>query len=437
VDADDVFRRLFHQRRYLVVVAVLLAVAAFALADRQTHRTYMANARLVLGPELSSVQEAQTVVSRANSIATTTTVLSTAIKQANVARTPDEVRSEVAVSGIGDSGLAKLTVTDRDPAVATALCRALAAATVSFINQTNDASTQSTLTSIQTQLNQELTKYQEVRPDTNSEAGAAELATISADISALSAARGQLLARQAQQVPASVVDQPGTADPVSRNRLTVGALVAVGGLLFWLLATLVVEAIRPTFPTLQSVARSLDSTVLGQIRADVSLTDPQTSTTLSRLMLAAQHFNADTIVIGTTVGDIEFPQRLQDALQSRTGVSDMGLVGKSRAATRELIVTARDSRSRPVTTRALADPAVSASKNGVVDRRVRAPRTVLRLDDAVQAPAVGTGIVVVARPGVARSALNGVEDLTRCTDWPILGIVEVLPVSKEHGGRDE
>lgn len=433
MDADDVFHRLFRQRRYLIVVAVLLAVTAFVLADRRTPGGYVASARLVLGPELSSTQEAQTVVSRANSIATTTTVLSTAIRQAKVPRTPDDVRREVSLSGIGDSGLAKLTVTDPDSAIATALCRELAAATASFINQTNDASTKSTLTSIEAELDQELAKYQQLRPDATSEAGAAELATISADISALSTARGQLLARQAQQVPASVVDPPGTATAATSNHFTLGGLVAVGGLLFWLLAALVAESVRPTFPTLLAIARKFDTALLGRIRADVDLVDVQTSTTLSRLILAARYLQSETIVVGGAIaGDSEFAQRLENALKSRAAVGALDLASKPRAATRELVVTGRGaSRGRSAAMRGLAETATTASKNGAASKPL--VRAVLRFDDAVHAPAIGTGIVVVARPGVAQSALNGVDDLVNCTSWPVLGIVELLSASNEDG----
>jgi hypothetical protein len=412
----------------------MFAISAFVFADRQTHRMYLADARLLLGPELSSAQEAQTVVSRANSIATTTNVLSAAIKQAKVSRTPDDVRPNVSMSGIGDSGLAKLIVADRDPTVATALCRALAASTAAFINQTNDASSQSTLTSIQAALDKELAKYQQLRADASSEAGAAELAAISADISALSTARGQLLARQAQQVPASVVDQPAAAIAAASNRLTLGGLVAVGGLLFWLLAAFVAESIRPTFPTLHAVARSFDTAVLGRIRADILEADLQTSAALSRLVLAAERLQTDTIVLGGALADdSEFPRRLEDALRSRAGAGDFGLTVKSRTVSRELVAAARNPRARSGPTRGLTE-AVTASKNGFVDGgRAPSPRTVLRLDDAGHAPPAGTGIVVVARPGMAQSSLNGVDDLARCTFWPVLGVVEVLPTSRSDG----
>ena len=439
VDADDILHRLFRQRRYLALFAIALAVAAFVFFDRKSHPTYNADARLVLGPELSSTQEAQTVVSRAQGVATTTDVLATAIRQANVSRSADQVRGEVAVSGIGDSGLAKLTVTDRDPGAAAALCRAVAAATVAFINRTNTASIQSTLDAIQSELNQQLAGYAQLQAASGTESAAAQLAAISENINALSSARGQLLARQAQLVPAAVVDQPlGSGTRNGSNRLTVGGLIAVGALLVWLLLAFAAEALRPTYPTLRSVARAFDAPVLGRLRANLAADDAQTAVTLARLELSAQHLRADTLVVGGRCRSLaEFVHRLDEVLHARARTAKYTASGKALAAAPELVL-GRTGRARGAADLGdLRESAAEASMNGASEQAAGSaiPRRALAMQDAQLAPATGTGIVIVAYPGIARSAMSAAEDLVRCTYWPVLGVLEVRPARRESGPR--
>jgi hypothetical protein len=437
MDADETLSRLFRQRRYLPVLAILIGFAIILIVQHQSAPTYRADARLVLGPELNSSQEAQTVVSRARAIATSNKVLTTAIQSAKVPRTVGKVAGEVSLSGISDSGIARLSVTDADPAIAAALCRALGTATTAFINTTNSEPVQSTLASIDSQLQQALSDYKQTQSQVGgSVAAVAQLAAINENINALSTARGQLLARHAQAVPAAVVDQPPALGVrTSSNFGTVVGLAATSAVLIWLLAAAVMESFRPTLPTLRSVGRHFDAPVLGKVRDDLAPDDAQTSEAIDRLVLSAQHLRAGTLVVAGERASAEFVSRLDSLLKEKASIADhstfsetVDYVGETASP---LPVRARGAVA--LGTKAEEGIAVPASRNGRATKVATPPRRALPFELGHLAPSRGTGVVVVANSGVRRSKLGAIEELVRCSYWPVVGVIQVD--KSAHGPR--
>jgi len=436
MDADETLARLFRQRRYLLVLAVLLAAGAFIVVRHNTHANYRADARLVLGPELSSSQEAQTVVARAHAIATSDAVLTVAVKNAHSLRTSDQLRGEVSLSGLNDSGLARLSVTDGDPAIAAALCRSLAAATVNFINSTNSAPANSTLTSINSQLQAAIDQYEAAESEgtAGAAAGQARLAAISENITALSTARGQLLARQAQQVPAAVVDQPPALGVRTRSEFaTVASLCAVGALLAWLIAAAIVESFRPTLPTLRAVGRHFDAPVLGKLQGDLALDDAETAESVDRLILSAQHLRAETIVVaGGADATPSFVSRLDAILSAKASASS----GLSYARDLALPV-AVGTRGAVALGAAVEQASLPAARNGRSAKAYHVPRHAMPFDLAHLAPSRGTGVLVVTRPGITVAQLREVEEMVRCSYWPVVGVVQVEEKAKRSSDASE
>ena len=435
MDADETLARLFRQRRYLLVLAVLLAAGAFIVVRHNTHAHYRADARLVLGPELSSSQEAQTVVARAHALATSDAVLTVAVKNAHSLRTSDQLRGEVSLSGLNDSGLARLSVTDTDPAIAAVLCRSLAAATVNFINSTNSAPANSTLTSIDSQLQAAIDQYEAAESEgtAGAAAGQARLAAISENITALSTARGQLLARQAQQVPAAVVDQPPALGVRTRSELaTVASLCAVGALLVWLIAAAIVESFRPTLPTLRAVGRHFHAPVLGKLQDDLAIDDAETAESVDRLILSAQHLRAETIVVaGGADATPSFVTRLDALLSAKASAS-----GQSYARDLALPV-AVGTRGAVALGAAVERASLPAARNGKSAKAYYVPRHAVPFDLAHLAPSRGTGVLVVTRPGITVAQLREVEEMVRCSYWPVVGVVQVEEKTKRSSDASE
>jgi len=415
------------------VLAILLAAGVFFVVQNSAHASYRADARLLLGPELSSSQEAQTVVARANAIATSDAVLSTALKSAKAPRTLSQFRHEVSLSGVNDSGLARLSVTDADPAIAAALCRSLAAATTTFINTTNSAATTSALASINSQLQTAIGQYEtgQAGAPANPVTDQAQLAAINETITALSTARGQLLARQAQQVPAAVVDQPPALGiRTSSEVLTIASLCVVGALLVWLLAAAVVESFWPTLPTLRAVGRHFDAPILGVLRADLPADDSETAEVIDRLILSAQHLRADTLVVaGGPDATYAFVAGLDALLSTKTSANG----GPAYASDLKLPV-AVGTRGAVALGTAAEQASLPAARNGRAAKAHPVPRHAVPFALAHLAPSSGTGVVVVTRPGTRRAQLHGVEEMVRCTYWPVVGVIQVTGAPKRPGG---
>jgi hypothetical protein len=434
MDADETLSRLFRQRRYLAVIAVIVGVAVLAFVQRGVHPTYRAESRLLLGPELNSAQEAAADVSRARAIATSTAVLATAIKQANVSRSVSEVRAEVALAGVGDSGLAQLSVVDADPAIAAALCRALGHATTDFVNRTNNAPISATLASVEQQLQDALTQYADVQARASGPASQPQLAAVNENINSLSTVRGQLLARQALAVAASVVDEPkALGTKTTSDMLPIAGLTVVGTILAWLLASALMEAFRPTLPTLRSVARAFDAPVLGRIRADLAPADAETAQTLGRVMLSAQHLDAATLVTGGgRTATPELVSRLDNLLTKSARQTGPGAVPADLSPTLRTLagVGARNGGRAKTATGYANGTAVAASRNGRATKPQPIPNHALPLSLAHSAPTVATGMLLITRRHATRSELRSFEELLRCTNWPLVGVVEVVEVVK-------
>jgi hypothetical protein len=436
MDADETLARLFRQRRYLIVFAAVLAAGAFILVRQNTHASYRADARLVLGSELSSSQEAQTVVARASAIATSDAVLTVALKNAHSLRTVDQLRGEVGLSGLNDSGLARLSVTDADPAIAAALCRSLAAATVNFINTTNSAPTTSTLTSIDSQLQAAIDQYDAIESGSStagSIADQARLAAISENITALSTARGQLLARRAQQVPAAVVDQPPALGTRTKSEVaTTAGLCVVGGILVWLIAAAVLESFRPTLPTLRAVGRYFDAPVLGTLQVDLDLADAETTEAIDRLILSAQHLRAETIVVGGRADlSPSFVTRLDALLSAKALVTSDHSYGRDLALPSTVGI-----RGAVALGTAIEQASLPAARNGKSTKIYHVLRHAVSFDLAHLAPSGGTGVLVVTKPGSKRAQLHEVDEMVRCSYWPVVGVIQVIDKVKRSTAVD-
>ncbi len=428
MDSGEAVYRLLFKRKYLLVVAVIVGIAAFFVAAHRSSPSFRAEARIMLGPELNSSQEAQTVVNRARAIATSNQILGQAVKTAHVERTVEQIKGNVDLTSVGDSGIAQLSVQDADPAVAAVLCRSLADATANFVNATNSASLKATLASIDSELQQAMTQYAQVQPQalTGSASSTAELAAITDNMNALAAARGQLLAKQAQSVPASVVDEPAPLGvKQSSDRGLLAGLCVIGALLFWLLAAAVMESIRPTWTDAGSLARRFGAPTLGRISADVSPDDPATIAAIDRLVLSAQRLGTDVVVLGA---DDALPDQFARRLESLLKARKERLLAMSRKSSQDFREYQPPRPAPPpvhgsstADGRVLTEPRLGELASSAIP----GPHTVLTLESSSLAPADGAGVVLVGARHQRRSAVCQVEQLLSCSEWPVIGAIEV------------
>ena len=436
MEFDDTVSRLLRHRRYLAVVAIVAGLAAYFFATRAIVPTYQAQSRVLLGSAASSTQEAQVTVDRARAVATSQQVLTAAIAAAKVSRSPAQFAAETTISGLTDSGIATISVVDHDPAAAAALCHALSDATVAFINKVNITPLQNMLAALDAQLRQQIGSFAQAQAAVapNSASGAAELSAIAQDLNALSSARGQLIARQAQQVPAEVIDEPAArGERMADDRALIAGLCVVGALLVWLLGAVLMESLRPTAPTVRSVARHFDAPLLGRLNAELLEQDTASAQVIERLALSARRLRVSTLLVGGLVGGMADTAGPADGLMSRlehairdceapvdpaAGTGNGGGEGAVPSLSRGI---ALDVKTRP---RSTVSGTVSAPRNGRVGKAAAAVR-VLPVSEAYLAPPSGVGVLVLARPGMRWTQLLGLEELLRCGRWPVVGVVQV------------
>jgi hypothetical protein len=229
-------------------------------------------------------------------------------------------------------------------------------------------------------------------------------------------------------VAAKVVDEPPALGVrTASNVLAVAGLAIVAAFLLWLLTAVLMEALRPTFPVLRSVGRSFDAPVLGRLAPDLPPDDPETAETLDRIVLSAQHLRVETLVVGGhRSATPQFVSRLDEFLAAR-GRSMQKLVREQVLSFKEAVVPAAVSTPSGVgaETGGTALLPVQPSTNGRAPKARPMPHHAVVTDLAHLAPPTSAGVLVVTHPGAPRSELRIIEELVRCTYWPVVGIVQI------------
>src|SRR5258708_18819251 len=133
-----------------MLLCIALPLLAIGLTVKKQPPMYAASARIVSGSTVpASNAQADAIASQIQGIATGRTAAAKALQAAGVTRNlSDFVAGHVSVSGLGGSQVVDLKVTDRNPRVAAALAKALAAEVVESINNVGQGGLSAALTAI-------------------------------------------------------------------------------------------------------------------------------------------------------------------------------------------------------------------------------------------------------------------------------------------------
>src|SRR5260221_3327300 len=133
-----------------MLLCVVTPLVAIGLTVAKQPPLYAASARIVSGSTVpASNAQADAIASQIQGIATGRTAAAKALRAAGVTRNlNDFVAGHVSVSGLGGSQVVDLKVTDRNPRVAAALAKALAAEVVESINNVGQGGLSAALTAI-------------------------------------------------------------------------------------------------------------------------------------------------------------------------------------------------------------------------------------------------------------------------------------------------
>jgi capsular polysaccharide biosynthesis protein len=451
VEIDEVAARLLRQYWVLLIICVAVPVVAVSFLTSRQPAMYASSARIITGsvvPQSSAAADA--VASQVEALATGRTAVAQALQSAGADRNlGDFIGNDIAVSGLGSSQVIDLTVTDRSPRVAQKVSRVLAAEVVGSINNVGQSGLRAALTAN----DQEIVRLSQRRAVMAGQSAAqprnqqlqAQLAGLDQVIANFTGDRSRLLIQAGTLGLATVIDEPALQSrPESKAAVQKLGLAGLLGLVAGILIASIAETVRPTVPGARRVSRRLGVPALGQLSgADMDgARTPAVGEMALRFRLAAAHADLSTIALVDIDGKRELAALAAGLMQSLQAPSaDGGVPGQAG-----LTGWANGSQRR--------NPDDQPTLAGVGPSVLVKPRAAVTGNAALQVYPLGqmnwvagtrqVGIIVLSGPVARVSRITALEDLSRSSGWPIVGVVGVPRVRRLWGrrarpgtGRDE
>ena len=441
MEIDEVAARLLRQYWLLLVICVAVPLVAISFSTARQPAMYDASARIITGSVVpQSSAEADAVASQVEALATGRTAVAQALQSAGADRNLSNfISNNIAVSGLGSSQVIDLTVTDRSPRVAQKVSKVLAAEVVGSINNVGQSGLRAALTAN----DQEIVRLSQRRAVMAGRAAAqpqnqplqAQLAGLDQVIANFTGDRSRLLIQAGTLGLATVIDQPALpARPESKAAVQKLGLAGLLGLVAGILIASIAETVRPTVPGARRVSRRLSVPALGQLSgADLNgESTPALGELALRCRLAAAHADLRTIALVDIDGKRELGALAAALTQSLQASPADGRPGRSGLAGRANGSQHWDADNEP--TLAGVSPSVLVK-----------PRAQLTEHPGLQVYPLGqmtwvtgttqVGIIVLSGPVARVSRITALEDLSRSSGWPIVGVVGVPRMRRRWWGR--
>jgi capsular polysaccharide biosynthesis protein len=442
VEIDEVAARLLRQYWMLLAICVAVPLAAISFLTAKQPAVYSSSARIITGsvvPQSSAAADA--VASQVEALATGRTAVAQALQSAGADRNLSSfIGNNIAVSGLGSSQVIDLTVTDSSPRVAQKVSKILAAEVVGSINNVGQSGLRAALTAN----DQEIVRLSQRRAVMAGQASAqprnqqlqAQLAGIDQVIANFTGDRSRLLIQAGTLGLATVIDQPGLpARPESKAAVQKLGLAGLLGLVAGILIASIAETMRPTVPGARRVSRRLSVPALGQLSGEDlnGGKTPALGELALRCRLAAAHADLRTIALVDIDGKRDLAALATALTQSlQVSPADSGLPGRSGLAGRANGSQHWDVDSEPtlagVAPHVLVKP--RSPVNGNVGLQVFPVGQMTWVTGATQ-----VGIVVLSGPVARVSRIMALEDLSRSSGWPIVGVVGIPRMRRRWWGR--
>jgi capsular polysaccharide biosynthesis protein len=434
VEIDEIAARLLRQYWAVILVCVAAPLLVIAAIATKQPAMYAASARIDSGTEVpASAAQAQAIVSQIQGIATGKTVAAKALQTVNVTRNLNTfATNDVSVSGLGGSQVVDLKVTDRNPQVAAALAKTLAASVVDSLNSVGQSGLSTTLQAIDQEIVR-LTEQQKVvteqaASDAKNQTLQAKLAGLDQVIANFSGDRSRLLIQATTQGLATVLDQPVVPEQPESKALTQKlGLAGVLGLVIGILIAAVGETIRPTVPGARRVSRRLGAPTLGRLTsADLNGHPTQDLENLAlRLRLAATHADVSAITLVDINDQYELSELAYELERSLSPDPDSLALEAGFAG---------DNNHQ--------DNPSSGSSFGAVlvkGHQLTTGHQALHIYPIAQMKHLGglgrVGVLVLATPVSRVSRIMALDDLVTSSGWPIVGVVGIPRPRRGLAGR--
>jgi len=430
VEIDEIAARLLRQYWALLAVCVAVPLVAISFITAKQPAVYAATARIITGSVVpQSSAEADAVASQVEALATGRTAAARALNAAGANRNlTNFIGNDIAVSGLGSSQVIDLTVTDRNPQVAQKVSRVLAAEVVGNLNNVGQSGLRAALTAN----DQEIVRLSQRRAvmarkaatEPQNQVLQAQLAGLDQVIANFTGDRSRLLIQAGSLGLATVIDQPAVpARPQSKASAQKLGLAGLLGLVAGILIASIAETVRPTVPGAPRVSRRLGVPALGQLSGEdlTGARTPAVGELALRFRLAAAHADVRTIALVDTGGKRELAAlatALMQSLQASAadgGPGRAGLAGSANGSQRW------DADAQPTLAMATGPNVLVKPRDAVAGE---AALQVYPLDQMKWvAGTTQVGIIVLSGPVARVSRITALEDLSRSSGWPIVGVV--------------
>jgi capsular polysaccharide biosynthesis protein len=432
MELSQLFDRVVRPHIILIAAAILVSTGVAFLLRGNAGSVYTASARVVLDtPDPQSRAESTAIADTARAISTSPAPVRKALRRAGVrGRDPIEVASnDVSVDALGSSGVLKLSVTDRNPAVAAKIANALAAELIETRRAVTSGEVDQALSrfdSLIGGLNRRIaaldTSIDQLNVDVANATGARanvlqakrNEAARSRDFlaqqrAALESERVGLLSNTAARPKPTVISR--ATPPASRDPSGLIAVLALGGVLGLVLGVAVaglLESVRPRLHGGGAIAKELHVPLLGTLPRE-----PVTPPTLQGLEHIGGQLRLAADAAGVNeVGVIGRPELDVAGLAKRLELAASGLrhpAGTLGGASTPQRATLGSATKRP-------------SSNGHVP--VTALRVVPFGSGAIRDDNGLVGVVWVAPETIPREALADVEQLVAgATKARLVGVI--------------
>jgi hypothetical protein len=446
VEASETGRRIFWRHRWLLLILMILPAAGVAALREGQPVTYAATAVIQgQGTTPDATTQVSAIQSRVAAVASDPALVQTAISQAKIQRNATQVaKHDISVSPLSSSAIMAITVTDKSPQVALALCDTLATTVANQLNElgvkgnpelASLAKAHAQLEATRNRLQSKLAADRGVNASTSVQAQSllSQLTATEQGLADNESEQQQVLTAPATETGAAVVSLPTTATGVSRDVAVYGALAGLLGLVVGLLFATLREVLRPTVAQPGAGARELGAVLFGEAEERGGQIVALDQDLPERLNLAAHRAGVLTVVL--------------------TGPGAPGRLSSLAARLRGELPSPEPAYGRALgTARIEADHSADASPNGEVrlpsivggehrtvslataDRSAgvtaaqppEPQRTVVTLNDIrLGAPPPDAALVVVLPRFAPHSALDQAADLGVTADWPILGAIGI------------
>jgi capsular polysaccharide biosynthesis protein len=418
---DEMFRRIVRAHLGVILVCTLIPIAVAIGLQMDRPALSLASVRLqVVSGAPKSASEAEGMSSRVLALATTPSLLGSALKDAGVQRdVADFAASHITAQRLGESSIVEISVTDHDPAAAGRVVVALSAKIANFMNTADRADFNAARSKLDNEVatatrhRDQLTGRLRGTADLNARAGL-QIQIQSADqlVGQLTSQRATLVIEDAtRDVVVPIGTTPATS-AVESPLLPQAALALLFGLVLGLTAAAVLETFRPRVSSVRALARMLQAPVLGKSTEEIE-------SLRNTMALAARRQGVDAVVLmSAEERDAETVNQLLFALS-----------GSAAPMSRKLKST---SSSRHGIEKAEEDRVFELDEAGV------GPFSNVRftgLSSVTPQDEMTAGVVVVSGGTVLLRRLDDLDDVLKAVRWPVLGIVHGPTRRHFRGGR--